>query len=154
MSASFSVIKTLVVPALISLILFLASTYVFIPLWQRYRNRYSQYLPLETISSQTSSIRARVQGFFGRLLVPSSWRQRLQDRLVVAERGSDAGYDSDEGEELGDVDESTRSVLTPGRNVAIDSARRLSRDLEEGFRDDSDEEDEEEDEDDSGMIRR
>ncbi|KAK3945043.1 hypothetical protein QBC46DRAFT_372602 [Diplogelasinospora grovesii] len=144
MGATASVIKTLVIPALISLILFLVSTYVLIPLWLRYRNRYSQYLPLETISNQTSSLRTRLQNGIGSLLVPSTWRRRLQDRLVVADRtSSDGDYDSEEGEELGDVDEPTtdrRRVLDLGRHPVVDDTRRLSRDLEEGFRDDSDEE--------------
>ncbi|KAK3686017.1 hypothetical protein B0T22DRAFT_238677 [Podospora appendiculata] len=135
--STFSVIKTLIIPALISLIIFLLSTFVIIPLWQRYRNRYSQYLPLDSITSGTSSIRARIQNGIARWLVPSAWRQRLQDRLVVAEHGSDAGFDSDDGEELGEVDESRRGVL--GLRTHIDHTARLSRDLEEGFKDDSDE---------------
>ncbi|GAB1314332.1 hypothetical protein MFIFM68171_04542 [Madurella fahalii] len=139
MGATFSVVKTLIVPAVISLILFLVTTYAVIPLWQRYRNRYSQYLPLETISNQTLSLRARMQGAMARFMMPSAWRARVSDHLVVAERSS---FDSDEGEELGEVDEPTaRRVLDHRRdNDAIDSTRRLSRDLEEGFMDDSDEE--------------
>ncbi|KAH8887486.1 hypothetical protein GQ53DRAFT_296891 [Thozetella sp. PMI_491] len=140
MGATASVVKTLIVPALISLILFLGTTYVIFPLWQRYRNRYSQYLPLESISNQTSSLRARIQNGIGNMLVPSSWRQRLHDRLVVGgETASDAGYDSEEGEELGDVD-GARSRDLGSRDNGIDSNRRLSRDLEEGFIDDSDDE--------------
>ncbi|KAK3373991.1 hypothetical protein B0T24DRAFT_283908 [Lasiosphaeria ovina] len=138
MATSFLVIKTLIVPALISLILFLATTYLIIPFWQRYRTRYSQYLPLETISNQTLSIRARVQNGIANFLVPSTWRQRLQDRIAVADP-SDAGFDSDEGEELGEVDGSVIADLGHQPQV-IDDTRRLSRDLEEGFRDDSDEE--------------
>ncbi|KAM7194790.1 hypothetical protein V8F20_007810 [Naviculisporaceae sp. PSN 640] len=144
MGASVSVAKTLAIPAVISLIIFLVSTYLLIPFWRRYRNRYSQYLPLDSISNGTLSLRARVQHGIARWLVPSNWRTRLQDRLVVAERGtSDADYDSDEGEELNEVDDSARAVLERDRHAAAaaaDSTRRLSRDLEEGFMDDSDEE--------------
>ncbi|KAK2602405.1 hypothetical protein N8I77_008940 [Diaporthe amygdali] len=141
--------STLIVPAIIALIVFLLATYILLPLWQRTRNsRYGAYLPLETISNGTQTVRARIQNQIARWLVPSTWRERLQDRLVVAgSPGSDNGYDSDEGEELDEVpeDEDVRNRLerearrsrTSGRP---DLERRLSRDLEEGFRDDSDEE--------------
>jgi hypothetical protein len=116
----------LIVPAAISLILFLITTYVLIPIWQRYRNRYSQYLPLETISTQTLSLRARIQGAMARFIIPSAWRARVSDDVVVAERNS---FDSDEGEELDEVDESTtRRVLDQSRNSdTMDSTPRLSR---------------------------
>ncbi|KAK3308646.1 uncharacterized protein B0T15DRAFT_550866 [Chaetomium strumarium] len=140
MGATVSAIKTLIVPAIVSLLLFLISTFVLVPLWQRYRNRYSQYLPLETISNQTLSLRARMQGAMARFMTPSVWRARVSERVAVAERGS---FDSEEGEELSEVDEPIgRRVLDQQRGSnTIDSSRRLSRDLEEGFMDDSDEED-------------
>lgn len=72
-------------------------------------------------------------------MVPSAWRRRLQDRLVIADADSDAGFDSDDGEELGDVDESILESYEQSHHSAGDT-RRLSRDLEEGFRDDSDDE--------------
>ncbi|KAI1337504.1 hypothetical protein F5Y15DRAFT_156132 [Xylariaceae sp. FL0016] len=143
MGITLSVVKTLIIPAVISLILFLISTYVLIPLWRHSRNRYGQYLPLETISNQTTSLRVRVQDAIARWLVPSQWRMSLHDRLVIGGDGeSDIGYSSEEGEELGDVDEDRRHALSlDTHNQHTDSMRRLSRDLEEGFRDDSDEED-------------
>ncbi|KAH6850802.1 hypothetical protein B0I37DRAFT_372432 [Chaetomium sp. MPI-CAGE-AT-0009] len=138
MGSTFAVIKTLIVPAAISLVLFLVVTFVLVPFWQRYRNRYSQYLPLETISNQTLSLRARMQSAVVRFMAPSAWRARASDGIVVAERRS---FDSEEGEELGDVDETTaRRVLDQQRGNPVDSTRRLSRDLEEGFMDDSDDE--------------
>ena len=113
-------------PAIISLILFLVLTYVLIPLWQRYRNRYSQYLPVETISTQTSSLRARVQTYIGRMVVPSMWRRR--GVVVADDDGSDAGFDSEDGEELGVVDEATRRRIETGAAGAVDdNTRRLSR---------------------------
>jgi len=63
----------------------------------------------------------------------------VRARLEVAENGSDAGFDSEDGEELGEVDEADRRNRSRDSG-AIDTARRLSRDLEEGFMDDSDEE--------------
>ncbi|KAK5663086.1 hypothetical protein OQA88_6502 [Cercophora sp. LCS_1] len=142
MGATFSAAKELIIPALISLILFLVSTYVLYPLWVRYRTRYSNYLPLETISNQTSGLRARVQDGIARYLAPSMWRRNISERLVVAETSSEGDFDSEDGEELGDVDDSTLSAYAH-RQSSSDNTRRLSRDLEEGFMDDSDEESEE-----------
>jgi hypothetical protein len=117
--------QTLIVPAVISLVLFLVATFVLVPLWQRYRNRYSQYLPLETISNQTLSLRARMQSAILRFMAPSAWRARASDGIVVAERNS---FDSEEGEELGDVDDTiARRVLDQQRGDPVDSTRRLSR---------------------------
>lgn len=67
----------------------------------------------------------------------------MQQRLATADE-SDVGYgySSDEGEELDEVNEDRRHALSlDTRHDHTDSIRRLSRDLEEGFRDDSDEED-------------
>ncbi|KAI3530576.1 hypothetical protein CABS01_08797 [Colletotrichum abscissum] len=142
MGTTMSVIKTLIVPAIISLILFLVSTYVALPLWRRWRSRYSQYLPLDTISTSTVSLRHRVQNAFARMMVPSTWRRNAHERLVIATDASEDGYSSEDGEELGEVGEDTRRALTEdARRDRHDSTRRLSRDLEEGFRDDSDDED-------------
>ena len=60
-----------------------------------------------------------------RFSVPSAWRARPSDRIVVAERSS---FDSEDGEELGDVDETVaRRVLDQQRGNYADSERRLSR---------------------------
>ncbi|KAH9904662.1 hypothetical protein F4778DRAFT_779849 [Xylariomycetidae sp. FL2044] len=148
MGATVSVVKTLIVPAVISLLLFLVSTYIIFPLWQRYRNRYSQYLPLESLSNRTTSLRARVQDAVARWLLPSRWRMPTSDRIVVGgTEGSEMDYSSEEGEELDEVfdddddDERRRHALSfESHGANDDSSRRLSRDLEEGFRDDSEEE--------------
>ncbi|KAI1197236.1 hypothetical protein F5X97DRAFT_302621 [Nemania serpens] len=144
MGTTISVIKTLLVPALISLVLFLASTYLILPLWRYYRNRYGQYLPLDTISTQTTSLRIRMQDAIARWISSSSrWRLRGRDRVAVADDNeSDVGFSSEEGEELGDVGEDRRHALSlDTHHQQTDSNRRLSRDLEEGFRDDSDDDD-------------
>ncbi|RGP58861.1 hypothetical protein FLONG3_11356 [Fusarium longipes] len=128
-----SAIKTLVVPAVISLILFVLLTYVLIPLWRRYA-RYSQYLPLDTLSSQTSSLRERITARV------AAWRSN-RGVALASDDGFDDGMDDDDGEELGNVDEATwRQMEADTRAARPDNARRLSRDLEEGFRDDSDDE--------------
>ncbi|PSS00821.1 hypothetical protein BD289DRAFT_8302 [Coniella lustricola] len=148
MGTTVSTVKTLIVPAVIALLVFVLATYILLPLWRRYRSsRYGAYLPLETISSGTLSLRYRVQNAIARWIVPSTWRERIQDRLVVAVGpGSDNGYNSEEGEELDEVpeDEDMRARLDREARRSQSSGRpdlerRLSRDLEEGFRDDSDE---------------
>ncbi|EEU44465.1 uncharacterized protein NECHADRAFT_85031 [Fusarium vanettenii 77-13-4] len=133
MGASTSVIKTLAVPAVVSLILFLLSTYVLIPLWRRYA-RYSQYLPLDSLSSQTLSLRDRITSRI------SAWRSN-RNAPFASDTGSEDGLDDEDGEELGHVDDATwRQMEADTRPARPDNTRRLSRDLEEGFRDDSDEE--------------
>ncbi|KAF6841762.1 hypothetical protein CPLU01_00434 [Colletotrichum plurivorum] len=139
MGSTISIVKTLIVPAVISLILFLVSTYVAIPLWLKWRNRYSQYLPIDTISTSTVSLRHRIQNGIARMMIPSTWRRNAHERLVVA---TDASDDGEDGEELGEVGEETRRAMSEdARRGGQDSTRRLSRDLEEGFRDDSDDSD-------------
>ncbi|KAI1421330.1 hypothetical protein F5Y12DRAFT_768244 [Xylaria sp. FL1777] len=140
MGTTLSVIKTLLIPALVSLVLFLVLTYLLVPLWRHYRNRYSQYLPLDTISTQTTSLRIRMQNAVARWIASSSrWRLRGRDRVTVADDESDVGFSSEEGEELNEVDEDRRHALSlDTHHQHADSDRRLSRDLEEGFRDDSD----------------
>ncbi|KAI0903239.1 hypothetical protein F4823DRAFT_307401 [Ustulina deusta] len=143
MGTTLSVIKTLLVPALVSLVLFLILSYLIVPLWRYYRNRYSQYLPLDTISTQTTSFRIRMQNAVARWIASSSrWRLRARDRVNVADDESDVGFSSEEGEELNEVDEDGRHALSlDTHHQQPDSNRRLSRDLEEGFRDDSDDDD-------------
>ena len=62
-----------------------------------------------------------------RFLAPSTWRARASDGVAVAERSS---FDSEDGEELDDVDESiARGALSQQSGDHIDSTRRLSREL-------------------------
>ncbi len=141
---SINILQTLIIPAIISLILYLVISHVVVPLWKRYRGRYSQYLPLDTISYQTTSFRQRIQGALVRHLIPSSWRSDFgRDRFVVSTQdGSGSDFDEDEGEELYEVDDNRREALSlDARRGRSEDSSRLSRDLEEGFRDDSDDED-------------
>ena len=129
-------------PAVVALALYALLSYVIVPLWQRYRGRYSRYIPLDTIGTHTSGIRQRLHSIFARFLVPSSWRSDFQSGrfgLNIA-HGSDSGFDEEDGEELFEVDDNRREALSlDARRVHDDdTGRRLSRDLEEGFRDDSD----------------
>jgi len=134
-----------VVPAIISLLLYLLISYLIVPVWKRYRGRYSNYLPvgsLDTISTRTTSLRYRIQSALAGLFVPSSWRQEYErSRQTVNAQDGGSDFDEDEGEELFEVDENRREALSlDARRGRDDDGRRLSRDLEEGFKDDSDDE--------------
>jgi len=76
-------------------------------------------------------------------LLPSSWRSdfNISRYTGSAQDGSDSGFDDEDGEELLDVDQRRREALSLDANRGLnDDGRRLSRDLEEGFRDESDDE--------------
>jgi len=141
MGATLSLLKTLVIPAIISLLLYLLISYIVVPVWKRYRGRYSNYLPLDTISTHTISFRQRAQSAVLGLLLPSSWRTDFgrNRHTVSAQDGSGSDFDEDEGEELHEVDDNRREAISlDARRGADVDGRRLSRDLEEGFKDDSD----------------
>ena len=59
---------------------------------------------------------------------------------MTAEDGSGSDFDEDEGEELYEVDDNRREAISlDARRGGPDiDGRRLSRELEEGFKDDSD----------------
>jgi hypothetical protein len=101
------------------------TSFVLVPLWQRYHNRYSQYLPLETISNQTLSLGARIRNAIVRIAVSTSWRAMGSRGVVVADRNS---FDSEDGEELGAVNEAAaRRAMGRQRGGNIDTTPRLSR---------------------------
>jgi len=131
MGETASVFKTLLIPAAISLALYVTLSYVLYPLYQRYNGRYGRYIPLGALTSRTTSIRNRVADGLARIVVPSSWRAEFNRRQLM----EDMEFNEDDGEELFEVDEVEGRSVREGR----DDGGRLSRDLEEGFRDDSDE---------------
>ncbi|KAM0256357.1 hypothetical protein ACHAQJ_005008 [Trichoderma viride] len=135
MGDTLTAVKTLVIPAVISLILFLILTFVIVPIWRHYRTRYSQYLPIDAISEHTTSLRYRITNRLLRIVsIPFTWRR---NREVAA--GGLTDRDLEEGEELGEIDDDIRQVLEAlaRSRRPQESARRLSRELEEGFIDDS-----------------
>jgi len=133
-------IQTLIIPAIISLILYLIVSFVVVPIWKRYRGRYSSYLPLDTISTRTTSLRQRFQDAVVRWLQPSAWRSDGERYTASAQDGLGSDLDEEDGEELYEVDDRRREALSlDARRGRDEDGSRLSRDLEEGFRDDSDE---------------
>ncbi|KAL9112672.1 MAG: hypothetical protein Q9227_002975 [Pyrenula ochraceoflavens] len=139
--------KTVLVPALISLVLYLVITYAILPVVRQHRQRYAQYLPLATITQRTSTLRERISEAFVDFLVPASWRSHRQSATHYSDIvDNDEGlFEDEEGENMVgfDVTRSDRDALERGAGEP-DTQRRLSRELEEGFRDDSEEENDEE----------
>jgi len=137
MGATFSVLKSLTIPALIALVLYLLTTYLIVPLWLRHHARYTSYIPLPNISI-TSSFRQRLQSTLTRIILPSTWRAQTSHASTYRQE-----WDSESGEELEEVDEARRREalsLDARRGRTGNGDERLSRDLEEGFKDDSEDE--------------
>ncbi|KAN0073388.1 hypothetical protein V8E54_008608 [Elaphomyces granulatus] len=143
-SSSLSPAKTLIVPALISLAIYIVLSYLIIPFFRRYHQRYAQYLPLNSISTRTSSIRERAADALMHFVLPSMWRRGAR---LIADPGDAISIYDEEGEIMVgmDIDPSRREALERRRSLASESQVRLSRELEEGFMDDSEEESEERD---------
>ncbi|KAF2811831.1 uncharacterized protein BDZ99DRAFT_281292 [Mytilinidion resinicola] len=148
MSGFLGFLKTILVPALVSLIVYLLLTHLVLPFVRRHRHRYNQYLPvqggLDSISSGTSSLRQRASDALYAFFVPSSWRRRhaVVDGSYASDNHEDELFDDEEGEGMVgfDIDERRREALERRRSGVGEEDRRLSRDLEEGFKDDSDDE--------------
>lgn len=140
---SADVDQTIFVPAFISLVLYVVLTFAILPFVRRYRQRYSQYLPLNAISTHTSSLRERATDALMSFLLPASWRRdpRVVNGRYVNDGSDDGLFDEEEGEGMVgfDMDDNRRQTLRQSGNTSAEE-RRLSRDLEEGFRDDSDDE--------------
>lgn len=136
--------KTFFLPAFIAFAFYIFLTYAALPLYRQHRQRYAQYLPLNEITQTTSSIWGRIyDGVLNRL--PPSWTRfsftpSHYDHSTTNEDEGDL-FDDEEGESLVgfNIDDSRRAAAMRD-NGGLDTERRLSRDLEEGFRDDSDEE--------------
>ncbi|KAH8689672.1 hypothetical protein BGW36DRAFT_74597 [Talaromyces proteolyticus] len=140
MGRSLDLVKTLAIPAVISLSLYLLFGYLIIPFFRRYHQRYAQYLPLNSISAHTSTLRERIADSLMHFFLPSTWRLRL--RRGGGEDNNDAiSIFDEEGEHMAamDIDAARREALE-ARRSASEAQMRLSRDLEEGFMDDSEEE--------------
>ncbi|KAL3479463.1 hypothetical protein BJX99DRAFT_255466 [Aspergillus californicus] len=138
MGSASSFAKTIFIPAIISLTLYVLISFVIIPFFRRYHQRYSQYLPLETITAHTSSLWERILDAIMRRFLPSSWRQDAH----ILDAHDNISILDEEGELMIGMhtDSAHREALERRRSTVADDEGRLSRELEEGFMDESDEE--------------
>ncbi|CAI7626042.1 unnamed protein product [Penicillium bialowiezense] len=134
MGSSSVFAKTILIPAAIALTIYILASCVIIPFFRRYHQRYSQYLPLHSISAHTLSLRDRVADTVMNFFLRSTWRRDAD----VADNDN-ISIDEQEGEALVGMDMNAvrRGALERRQDVG---AERLGRDLEEGFMDDSDSE--------------
>jgi hypothetical protein len=114
-----------------------------LPFVRRHRSRYSQYLPVPANVSDFAppSWRTKVSDALYSLFVPSSWGRH---RAIIDARASvdDDLFDDEEGEAMAGfdpVDERRREALEQRRSM-MEEERRLGRELEAGFKDDSEDE--------------
>jgi hypothetical protein len=150
--------QTIVLPLLLAATIYALLTFLLLPLYRRHHQRYAQYVPLNTITSTTTTAASRVTSFFRdrllpRIFLPSNWafNNRRQTEHAGDDDDGNSLFGSEEGEGMVgfDVGNERRNRAQGGGgrqedgrpNVLADSDRRLSRELEEGFRDDSDDED-------------
>ncbi|KAF2688728.1 hypothetical protein K458DRAFT_275370, partial [Lentithecium fluviatile CBS 122367] len=136
-------LKSLFIPLFLAAILYVAIAHLILPFVRRHRSRYSQYLPMSTgVAETTASWRTRISDALFNLFVPASWVQR---RFVVdgsnGDHNDDELFDDVEGEGMvgfDPIDERRREALEQRRSMMGEDERRLSRELEEGFKDESD----------------
>lgn len=93
------------------------------------------------------------------MLLPSTWARARRSAPVDGSDGLDEDdglFDDEDGEGMVgfDVDAQRREALERRRSGACDGGVRLSRDLEEGFRDDSDDDEDEQLQDRGGFGRQ
>ena len=153
MSSLVSALAALLIPGLISLFLYYSITQIILPFLRRHQLT-SEYLPLPSFP-RNGTWQERLPSTIITRMVPKAWLKGLQWRRIEdASAGDEADTDTerdegDEGEVLFsdeegenmvglDIDSRRREILE--MNDTPDVRERLSRDLEEGFRDDSDEE--------------
>ena len=128
-------VQILLIPALIATFLYVLLAHALLPLFRKHRARYNQYLPLDTISSTSTTLRDRFSAFITRLARPPG-------QVVDGREDTDGDlFGDEEGESMVGFDFRRRErEVRGGRVESLWSDGRLSRELEEGFKDDSEEE--------------
>ncbi|KAB2581417.1 hypothetical protein BFW01_g10870 [Lasiodiplodia theobromae] len=162
MSGLSSFVKTFLIPLLVAVLLYLFVSFVLLPLHRRYVRKYQHYLPLHgaatdaalhSLSTHTSPswIRARFSGLWSSLsarlpfALPFAATPRTASATGMGayDDDDDDDFDIEDGEGEGMVGfepmdrERRREALERQRGADGASERRLSRELEEGFRDSS-----------------
>ncbi|KAH4102487.1 hypothetical protein HBI65_176480 [Parastagonospora nodorum] len=137
-------LKTILIPLFLAALLYILLALIVLPFVRRHRSRYSQYLPMPAgVPEFSSSWRTKLSDALYNLFAPSSWGRTQR---VVDASGDDELFDDEEGEGMvgfDPIDERRREALEQRRSM-MEEERRLGRELEEGFKDDSDDEHEDE----------
>ncbi|KAF1939199.1 hypothetical protein EJ02DRAFT_457149 [Clathrospora elynae] len=135
-------LKTILVPLFLAAILYILVVFLVLPFIRHHRSRYSQYLPMADFPT---TWRTKLSDALYNLFAPAAWRNQ---RAIVDGSGQhdDELFDDEEGEGMvgfDPVDERRREALEQRRSM-MEEERRLGRELEEGFKDDSEDEHEDE----------
>ncbi|KAF1833169.1 hypothetical protein BDW02DRAFT_553274 [Decorospora gaudefroyi] len=137
-------LKTIFVPLFLAALLYVLLAFLLLPFIRRHRSRYSQYLPVSaTVADFRTSWRTRLSDALYNLFALSAWRQRA---VVDGSGQHDEDLFDEEGEGMvgfDPIDERRREALEQRRSM-VEEERRLGRELEEGFKDDSEDEHEDE----------
>ncbi|KAH8717004.1 hypothetical protein GQ44DRAFT_742261 [Phaeosphaeriaceae sp. PMI808] len=136
--------RTVLVPLFLAALLYILLAMLLVPFVRRHRSRYSQYLPMPSgVPEFSTSWRTKLSDALYSLFMPSTW---MRNRRIVdgsgGEHNDDELFDDEEGEGMvgfDPIDERRREALEQRRSI-MDEERRLGRELEEGFKDDSDDE--------------
>ncbi|TKX24413.1 hypothetical protein C1H76_3360 [Elsinoe australis] len=106
MGAFSEVLHALLIPAGIAIVLYVSLSFVILPAVRRYRSRYDQYIPLQTVTDRvaagTSTLRDRVADFITRIVLPRT--QRIVNATSGRRESLNELYnlDLEEGEEMED----------------------------------------------------
>ncbi|KAL6719667.1 hypothetical protein ACLMJK_001588 [Lecanora helva] len=139
--------KTIILPPIFALLLYIATTYVLLPAYHRFRTQSNYTLLPSSLSPPSPESIPFARGLVDRV---STLLGRRRDSL----NGPESLLGDEELEE--GFGELSHSVSAQERNARIHnlpevgSERRLSQELERGFRDSSDEDED----DDRGRVRR
>ncbi|KAF2764742.1 hypothetical protein EJ03DRAFT_355491 [Teratosphaeria nubilosa] len=90
------VFKALFLPALVALALYALLSFALLPLWRAHRARYSQYIPLDTLSQRTESLRERWKRRLLGWVLPGSMRWRREGGM----EGEAVVFGDEEGERM------------------------------------------------------
>lgn len=172
MAGSTHILKTILIPLFLAALLYLLLAHLLLPFIRRHRTRYAQYLPLTLPSSpDTTTWRTTLSDALYNLFAPRSWR--AQQPITHHDDEDEDDFDDEEGEGMvgfDPIDERRREALEQRRSfggaggftgsgngngggggigiaasaVYEGAEQRVGRELEEGFRDESDDESEDE----------
>lgn len=133
-------------PLFLAAILYVLLAFIILPFVRRHRSRYSQYLPVTAgVTDFPTSWRTKLSDALYNLFAPSAW---VRQRALVhgSSQHDDELFDDEEGEGMvgfDPIDDRRREALEQRRSMMEDEVR-LGRDLEEGFKDDSEDDSDDE----------